>query len=83
MAHRIVWVHGIGNHQPGYSAGWTQVYNRYLNLPDDSYVEVVWETALEPSRAAARGRGTAAAPLRLTRMETLAEKEVRERKRQD
>jgi hypothetical protein len=78
MEHRIVWVHGIGDHQPGYSAGWKQVYNAYLHLPDESFVEVVWETVFEPSRARAPRRRAAATPLTLTRQEELAEQQVRE-----
>ena len=77
MEHRIVWVHGIGDHRPGFSAEWERSFNAYLNLPRDSFVEVVWETVFEPSRAPTRGRRAAAAPLQLTRQEQLAEEELR------
>lgn len=58
MPQRIAWVHGIGEHPPGYSAAWRQVYNPFLNLPDDGYIEVCWDTvftiggfALDPGTA--------------------------------
>ena len=44
MPQRIVWVHGIGDHPPGYSAAWTQVFNPFLNLPPDGYIEVCWDS---------------------------------------
>ena len=78
MEHRIVWVHGIGDHQPGYSAGWEQSFNAYLNLPREAFVEVVWETVFELSRAPTRGRRASPTPLALTTKEQLAEEEVRE-----
>jgi hypothetical protein len=76
MEQRIVWVHGIGNYQPGYSAEWEQNFNTYLQLPHASYLEVVWETVFDVARRAMRG--PRAAPLKLTRKEQLAEAEVRE-----
>ena len=43
MAYRIVWVHGVGDISPGYSADWTNVFNPYLNnLPDIDFIEVYW-----------------------------------------
>lgn len=44
MPQRIVWVHGIGEHPPGYSAAWVQVFNPFLNLPPDGYIEVDWDS---------------------------------------
>jgi hypothetical protein len=77
MEHRIVWVHGIGDHRAGYSAGWEQSFNAFLKLPHESFVEVVWETVFAPSRAR-RPRGRAApSPLQLTPQEQLAHEEVR------
>ncbi|HZS01603.1 MAG TPA: hypothetical protein VFE37_22995 [Chloroflexota bacterium] len=77
MEHRIVWVHGIGDHKPGYSAEWEQAFNTYLQLPHADYLEVVWETVFDAARRATRARG-AAAPLKLTRKEQATEAEVRE-----
>lgn len=43
MAYRIVWVHGVGDINPGYSADWTNVFNPYLNnLPGSDFIEVYW-----------------------------------------
>jgi hypothetical protein len=43
MDFRVVWIHGIGPTQPGYSLSWDQVYNQYLKFPTfDDYVEVFW-----------------------------------------
>jgi hypothetical protein len=79
MEHRIVWVHGIGNHQAGYSDSWEQHFNSYLQLPHASYLEVVWETVFEPTRQpASRGRRQSAGPIRMTRKEQLEEEEIRE-----
>ena len=70
MEHRIVWVHGIGNHQAGYSDSWEQHFNAYLQLPHASYIEVVWETVFEPTRQrSSRGRRQSAGPIRMTRKE--------------
>ena len=77
MDQRIVWVHGIGDHRAGYSAGWEQSFNTFLKLPHTSFVEVVWETVFEPSRALPRGRRAAPTPLQLTPREQLADEEVR------
>jgi hypothetical protein len=78
MEQRIVWIHGIGNHQPGYSAEWEQSFNTYLSLPHDSFLEVVWETVFDAARRATRGQRARGAPLKLTRREQAAEAEVRE-----
>ncbi len=79
MEDRVVWVHGIGDHQPGYSAPWEQSFNTHLVLPHESYVEVVWESVFDAARRAMRQeRRGAGAPLGLTRREQLAEAEVRE-----
>ena len=42
MDYRVIWVHGIGPTQPGYSLSWDQVYNQYLNFPPTDYIEVLW-----------------------------------------
>ena len=44
MDYRNIWVHGIGPITPGYSAGWTQAFNTYRNLPVTDFSEVVWHT---------------------------------------
>ena len=38
----LVWVHGIGPTEAGYSDSWTQTYNECLNLPTTHYIEVLW-----------------------------------------
>ncbi len=79
MEDRVVWLHGIGDHQPGYSAPWEQRFNTYLVLPHESYVEVLWESVFDAaSRAMRQERRGAGAPLRLTRREQIAKAEVRE-----
>jgi hypothetical protein len=78
MEQRIVWVHGIGDFKPGYSAEWEQNFNTYLQLPQASYLEVVWETVFDVARRTMHARGAAAAPVKLTRKEQAAEAEVRE-----
>ncbi len=77
MAVHIVWIHGIGNHQPGYSAGWQAVFNPYLNLQSDNYVEVCWETVFEVADEGARGAALAL-DVALTPQEELAAAEVRQ-----
>ncbi|MGZ3629456.1 MAG: hypothetical protein ACXVDN_17570 [Ktedonobacteraceae bacterium] len=43
MDYRVVWIHGIGPTQSGYSLIWDKVYNQYLKFPTfDDYVEVLW-----------------------------------------
>lgn len=42
MVYRVVWVHGIGPTQSGYSKPWTQAYNPYLNFPPIDFIEVLW-----------------------------------------
>ncbi len=77
MQHRIIWVHGIGSHSPGWSAGWQTNFNRYLNLPADNYLEVTWDTVFQAARMGTRSidEGSEVA---LTPQEELAEAEVRE-----
>lgn len=58
MAHRIVWVHGIGQHRAGYSAGWERAFNTYLHLAHEEYIEVCWDTVF----AGTRGPGARAMP---------------------
>jgi hypothetical protein len=78
MQHRLVWVHGIGDHLPGYSEPWEQSFNPHLSFQHANYVEVVWETvfdsAIEALRLEARADG---APVVMTPREQLAEAEVR------
>jgi metacaspase-1 len=79
MEHRVVWVHGIGDHLAGYSAPWEQSFNTHLSLAHESYVEVVWETVFDNARRAmSRERRGTGAPIRLTQREHLAEAEIRE-----
>ncbi len=73
MHQRIVWIHGIGNHQPGYSAAWQTAFNPHLSLTTDAYVEVCWETVFE----ATRGTRSLEDGIVLTAREQKAEKQVR------
>jgi len=42
MDYRVVWIHGIGPTQSGYSQVWDKVYNQYLKFPTfDDYIEVL------------------------------------------
>src|SRR5688572_19049797 len=81
MTH-VIWVHGIGNHTAGYSDPWRIAFDRYLKLPLDAYVEVLWETVFDaPSRtrSKARTRSTGAdATTVLTDRERADEVAVRE-----
>jgi len=78
MDHRIVWIHGIGDYQPGYSAAWEAVFNPYLQFPDADFVEVLWATIFDLKLAALTAFG--AAPTgphaALTRKEQLRAAEV-------
>ncbi len=73
MHQRIVWIHGIGNHQPGYSAAWQTAFNPHLSLTTDAYVEVCWETVFE----ATRGTRSLEDGIVLTAREQKAEKQLR------
>lgn len=78
MDHRIIWVHGIGDYQPGYSLAWQQVFNAYLNFPPEDYVETFWADVFNLTLAALTAAGAAAtAPLALlTQREQLRAVEV-------
>ncbi len=51
MDRYVTWVHGIGDHQVGYSERWRTNFDRYLHLPRENYIEVLWETVLDRSGA--------------------------------
>lgn len=53
MPQRIVWVHGIGEHHPGYSAPWVAVFDPFLKPCD--YLEVCWDTVFTDGGAFAAG----------------------------
>ena len=82
MEHRIVWVHGIGDHSAGYSDEWRINVNRHLHLPANAYIEVLWETVFDAvpgsTRAGERGVTGDGPDLALTPQETLAAEEVHE-----
>lgn len=73
MQYRIVWVHGIGTQSSGYSNGWRDAFNAYLQLPADAFVEVCWNTVFDAG-AATRGED---AQVELTPQEQQAEADVR------
>ena len=74
MKHRIVWVHGIGDHRAGFSKPWQKVFDPFLKLGPEGYVEVLWEPVMEGRPPGARG---AAVPIRLTPEERAAERRIR------
>lgn len=53
MPQRIVWVHGIGEHHPGYSAPWVEVFDPFLK--PCAYLEVCWDTVFTAGGAFAAG----------------------------
>jgi hypothetical protein len=48
--YRIIWVHGIGHPQAGYSDPWRKTFNTYLDFPDSDYIEALWSGAF-PQKA--------------------------------
>lgn len=52
MGHCVVWVHGVGPLQSGYSARWVTAYDPYLHFhpPTDVYVETYWAGVFPPER---------------------------------
>jgi hypothetical protein len=77
MQHRIVWIHGIGDHSAGYSASWQAAFNPYLQLAAENYVEVCWEEVFQAARATARGGTPESRALALTPDEQRDEAAVR------
>jgi len=65
----VVWVHGIGPTEAGYSDSWTQAYNECLNLPTTAYIEVLWSDVYSAT--------TNRIPSPLTLQEQVAEDQVR------
>jgi len=49
-----VFVHGIGDHTPGYSEEWRRAFNRYLALPLDNFHEAVWDDVFDERQRALR-----------------------------
>ncbi len=82
MEYRVVWVHGIGTHSPGYSKDWTRIFGKYLNPPmiDDDYVEVDWDVVFNPAFGGTRGLESAAPvkKIKLTPAEKKKERQVRQ-----
>jgi hypothetical protein len=72
---RIVWVHGVGEHRAGYSTKWRTVFDEFLQLAEDDYVEVLWEPVMEGRPPGARGAGGRAP--RLTAEERADERRIR------
>jgi len=76
MGHRLLWIHGIGNHAPGYSGPWQTNFERYLGLGAESYIEVLWEDVVDAAKGTTRGSPGAPA-FALTPEEQAAEEDVR------
>jgi hypothetical protein len=77
MQHRVLWVHGIGAHSAGYSAGWQTHFNEYLKLNPTDYVDVCWNNVFEAAHETRSVDGSGD-PLALTPQEQLAANEVRQ-----
>jgi metacaspase-1 len=77
MDRRIVWVHGIGDHTAGYSESWRQAFNPHLQLANESYVEVLWESVFDPPDSGSRGASRAREALTLTPEEELQAQRLR------
>lgn len=75
MDYRIVWIHGIGQEVAGYSKPWEQAFNKYLNFPDNDYVEVLWNVVYNTLNEAI-APGASMADIPLTPQEQLSEAEV-------
>lgn len=57
MKQRVVWVHGIGTHMPGYSKleGWQSTLQEYWQSSDDQFAEVNWDVAMADAEGRTRG----------------------------
>jgi hypothetical protein len=78
MQRRVMWVHGIGAHSPGYSAEWQRSFNHYFNLEANDYVEVCWNTVFQAAQTGTRSVNGSGDPLALTPQEQLAAEEARQ-----
>jgi len=60
MARKVIFVHGVGRQQAGYSNAWRANLDPYLNLPSVNYIEALWAPLLDQHRqqALAAGAGT-------------------------
>ncbi len=77
MGHRIVWVHGIGQHQAGYSAAWERAFNAYLDFQHEEYLEVCWDTVFTGARALGEPSAAGLGEIPLTPAEEAREAETR------
>jgi hypothetical protein len=75
MDYRVVWVHGIGPTQAGYSRDWVQSYNTYLNFPITDYIEVFWADVYN-STVSVDNLGTNTIAMPLTTQGQLVEAQV-------
>jgi hypothetical protein len=75
MDYRVVWVHGIGPTQAGYSLNWVQSYNAYLNFPITDYIEVFWADVYN-STVSVDNLGTNTIAMPLTTQGQLVEAQV-------
>lgn len=71
--YRVVWVHGIGNPQAGYSAHWRKSLNTYLQFPITNYSETLWATVFSEAQRALMAEADG---LPLTSKERIAADEV-------
>jgi len=78
MDYRVVWVHGIGPTQSGYSLAWDQAYNPYLNFPAIDFIEVLWAVVFGNAMSV-DSLGTNKTAIQLTSQEQLAEVQIRKK----
>jgi hypothetical protein len=48
---KVIFIHGLGDQQPGYSRPWQAAFNTYLDLPPESYLEVLWADLFQQALA--------------------------------
>lgn len=74
MKQHIVWVHGIGTHQPGFSKaeGWQAALQEYWQSDDDQFAEVTWDPVMARAESHTRGlRGVPADPAEAAQAQAL------------
>lgn len=78
MQHRILFVHGIGVHPPGWSKEWQAAFNHDLRFQPSNYLEVTWDTVFQVAQGGTRAAAISGAPVTLTPQEQVAADQVRE-----
>lgn len=81
MKEHVVWVHGIGTHQPGYSRqeGWQSTLQAYWTSADDQFAEVCWDPVMAQAEGRRRGGPVESAEEQALRVEleqTIAQRQA-------